>query len=636
MYMRLPTGTVKPHGWGLDMAQVLAHGLASQQPVWYSYVKDSIWQGGMLEYSEMQEAAPYWFNSWIALAHQLQNETLLGYTETFLNYILASRHSSGDFGPGPFNASLPTLLWPRYLIMLGLIQYAEADPRRKDEICDLIHAFVPYAAKRFADGDIGDETLGGQYGFQVVRWEELVLVLQWLYDNDPRGKENELISLMRAAQSQGFSWKRDFYVDNGTFPRLPVIPGEDTQERTRHGVNIAESLKSEALVWRITGDPTDIASTYARMEMLWEYHGRPQGIFSTDEHLAGLHPSRGSEYCASVEAMFSLEYMYAIMGEPDWADLTEKITYNAVPAQSTPDWWAQQYLQQTNQVWVRNRTDGQPWTTDGPYSNVMGMESEFPCCTVNHPQAWPKFWANSFLRADGGRALVHALLGPAKLETTTVSGIRVNVTVDTLYPFGQTLNYKIEASAPFIFYIRIPGWAGPGSSLNINGRRSFELSPDPRTSLQAVETSQGETLVELYLDMEVMVEKRSNGSIAVHRGPLFYAVDLAYEDYDNHTHDHNWLPAVAWNIAIDPSALVFHEDVPADDKLPYYVWETGAQPQRMTATACEIDWPVLNGDPDWPPSSPNTCLGETFKVTLRPFGGTRLRVGEIPTMSIGK
>ena len=52
-------------------------------------------------------------------------------------------------------------------------QYAEADPRRKYEICDLIHAFVPYAAKRFADGDIGDETLGGQYGFQVVRWEEV-------------------------------------------------------------------------------------------------------------------------------------------------------------------------------------------------------------------------------------------------------------------------------------------------------------------------------------------------------------------------------------------------------------------------------------------------------------------------------
>ena len=40
-----------------------------------------------------------------------------------------------------------------------------------------------------------------------------------------------------------------------------------------------------------------------------------------------------SEYCASVEAMFSLEYMYAILGEPAWADLAEKIAYNAVPAQ---------------------------------------------------------------------------------------------------------------------------------------------------------------------------------------------------------------------------------------------------------------------------------------------------------------
>lgn len=56
-------------------------------------------------------------------------------------------------------------------------------------------------------------------------------MLQWLYDNDPRGKEAELISLMQAAQTQGFAWKQDFYVDNGTFPRLAVLAGEDTQER---------------------------------------------------------------------------------------------------------------------------------------------------------------------------------------------------------------------------------------------------------------------------------------------------------------------------------------------------------------------------------------------------------------------
>ena len=104
------------------------------------------------------------------------------------------------------------------------------------------------------------------------------------------------------------------------------------------------------------------------------------------------------------------------------------------------------------------------------------------------------------------------------------------VTVDTLYPFGQILQYRIEASASFTFYVRIPGWAKSGSSLRVNGGRAFALSPDSKTSLQAVPILQEETLVELYLDMEVEVEERSNGSIAVHRGPIFYAVDLAYED----------------------------------------------------------------------------------------------------------
>lgn len=31
--------------------------------------------------------------------------------------------------------------------------------------------------------------------------------------------------------------------------------------------------------------------------------------------------------------MFSLEMMYATLGDPAWADLTEKIAYNAMPAQ---------------------------------------------------------------------------------------------------------------------------------------------------------------------------------------------------------------------------------------------------------------------------------------------------------------
>ncbi|KZT04944.1 uncharacterized protein LAESUDRAFT_715247 [Laetiporus sulphureus 93-53] len=666
-YQRLKTGTVKPSGWAYNQAQVQAHGLASQQPVWYSYVKDSVWFGGMLEYSEMEEAAPYWFNGWVALAHQLQNDTLLGYVRSFLDYVYASQEESGNFGPPPFNTSLPVLLWPRYMVMLGLIQYAEADPSEFTNITNLLHNFVPYAAERFASGDLGTADQGDQYAYQQVRWEEvpyrlLVLVLQWLYDNDPRDKQAELISLMKAARAQGFSWKDDFYVDNGTFPRVAVTA--ENEGMHNHGVNVGESIKSEALAWRMTGEQSDIDSTYARVDMIWKYHGRPQGIYTTDEHLAGLEPSRGSEYCASVETLFSLEMIYATLGNPDWADLAERIAYNSVPAQSTPDWWSHQYLQQTNQIWVKNHTDGAPWTTlppDTTYSNVMGMEPNYPCCTVNHPQGWPKFWSNSFLLADNETALLHALLGPATLSTNLASGVSTNVTVDTLYPFGSTVTYSITASAPYTLYIRIPNWAQSASNISVNGAQATVLSPDEDSALQAVNILEGKTIVELYLDMQIEIEERTNGSIAVYRGPLLYAVDLAYNDtlmpalrsespldfietlpdvpasdltpYDNHSHDHTWLATVPWNIAIDPSTLAFHEE--SVDELPYHVWETGEQPQSMTAAACEIVWPLLWGDASWPPQSPNACLGDTFEVTLRPFGGTRLRIGQIPTMTVG-
>lgn len=76
--------------------------------------------------------------------------------------------------------------------------------------------------------------------------------------------------------------------------------------------------------------------------------------------------------------MFSLETMYQVFGEPWWADLVEQMAYNALPASNTPDFWQHQYLQQTNQIWAKDHTDGFPWqfqNVDDSYSNVFGLES---------------------------------------------------------------------------------------------------------------------------------------------------------------------------------------------------------------------------------------------------------------------
>jgi hypothetical protein len=37
------------------------------------------------------------------------------------------------------------------------------------------------------------------------------------------------------------------------------------------------ALKSEALAWRFTGDPTDMQNTFDRIDMVYKYHGRASG-----------------------------------------------------------------------------------------------------------------------------------------------------------------------------------------------------------------------------------------------------------------------------------------------------------------------------------------------------------------------
>ena len=97
------------------------------------------------------------------------------------------------------------------------------------------------------------------------------------------------------------------------------------------------ALKSAAVQWRQSGDESDVESCYERMEKMDRYHGQASGIFSCDECLAGLNPSRGTELCTVVEAMFSYGIIFSTIGDPVFADKVEQMAFNALPATMTPD-----------------------------------------------------------------------------------------------------------------------------------------------------------------------------------------------------------------------------------------------------------------------------------------------------------
>ena len=52
-------------------------------------------------------------------------------------------------------------------------------------------------------------------------------------------------------------------------------------------------------------DHAELAASVNGWDLLFKYHGRPSGIYSADEYLAGLEAVRGTELCLVVETMFS-------------------------------------------------------------------------------------------------------------------------------------------------------------------------------------------------------------------------------------------------------------------------------------------------------------------------------------------
>jgi hypothetical protein len=656
LFARVPVGSIKPTGWALDQANVQANGLAGHLRDFDSYVNGSIWvEGGTIEYSQMHESAPYWFNGMVALAFQLENPRLISQVQNFMEFVLDNQDEDGWLGPPEPE---PRLLWPRYLLLLGLLQYAEADPTQTDRIVSAMQKFAVVVHDIFATNSEGDQSLGFQYAYQYVRWEEILYSMQWLYDHFPGGQEDMLIETMELARNSGFSWKNDWFVP-GIFPTS--APGIDQLSMQTHGVNTGEALKSEALAYRFTSDPTDIDSTWERLDLLYTYHGRASGTFGADEHIAGLDPSRGTETCAVVEQIFSLATVYGILGNNSVADRVEKLAYNALPAGIFYDWWSHQYNQQVNQVWAMDM-DPFPWVDDGPNSNVFGFEPNYPCCTVNHPAGYPKFWAHNFFTGQNGSSLVHAFLGPSTFTGTLAGGNNVTVSVDTLYPFSTVLDYTVSATKAFSFQIRVPDWAQTTnlSTISVGGGKPTALEPN-NLDLHTVNVSPGTTKVQLSLDAPIEVSTRFNGSVAVTRGPLNYALEITFNKttapglrsqqalaavetlypdapasyltpFDNHTQDNTLLPTAPWELAIDPSTIKFVDKTATTTVLPQYIWAPDSPPVSMTVTACQIEWGLVNGTAAPPPASPVACTGDEFQAKLVPFAAARLRLGEMPVM----
>lgn len=600
---------LEPVGWYRNQLDVQANGLSGHLDTFWPDIRDSKWIGGA---AEGWERMPYWLDGFIPLAALRKDEAMLSRARHYVDVILEKQQPDGWICPTETDAERNTYdVWAMFLVLKVLVGWADAtgDVRVEDVI---------YRALWALDRHIDKHTL---FDWGQTRWYECLVSVLWLYRRRPEAWLADLCVKLRA---QGFDWP-------GFFSLWPM---EEPTERRRwsqmgHVVNNAMMLKSPALLAQMTGNPEQAAQARKMIDQLDAFHGMVTGVFTGDECLAGTSPVQGTELCAVAEYMYSLQHLLPFAQDSFYGDRLEMIAFNAWPATFDPDMWLHQYDQQVNQMQAIRQPDP-VFLTNGMDSNTFGLEPNFGCCTANLSQGWPKLAQSVLYQNEAG--FMTGIYLPMRVDTYH-DGIPVSISIQTEYPFRDTIHLNIRCERPvaFALRLRIPGWADAPSA-TVDGK---EIACQAGVYL-TLEGNWHEERIVLTFSARPALIKRPNDLYALRRGPLIYSLKIgeAWTQYNQDMPGHELphgdfevRPTTPWNVALCTdsalSGLTF-----VDRPIGSRPFSPDGAPVIVQATARQVDWEIIRGSAA-PAPGPARASG-VEPVTLIPYGCTNLRMTELP------
>lgn len=644
-FTELPLGAIEPQGWLRDELQRMAAGMSGHLDEWYPEVcgPRNAWLGGD---GDCWERGPYWIDGLYPLARLLDDQTLVEKTLPWIEWTLANQRADGYIGPQELQDSdrtqppprgaqvyAPDDWWPR-MVMLKILQQhymATGDER----VIDCLRRYfryqlqtLPGAPLQAADGGPGGSWWAAQRG-----GDNLMVVL-WLYNVTG---EEWLLELGDILHEQTVP-VTDWFLDGERVSRR-VDQGE-----TLHCVNLAQMMKTPLVRYQQDQLQKHFAATQRGLSDMRAFHGQPHGLFGGDEILHGHGPDRGSELCSAVEMMFSLETMFEITGKVEFADLLERVAFNALPTQCTDDHHLRQYFQQTNQVTVS--LGGRDFVNDGGDRLAYGLISGYPCCTCNLHQGWPKFAQRLWLAShDGG--LAAAAYAPSRVTAQVAGDHSVTITETPSYPFDEEIRFVVETDGfvEFPLHLRIPAWC-ENAQIVVNDEPTPE-QPSAGTMHALHRTwSDGDRVV-LRLPMRLTTSHWYERSATIERGPLVFALSIAEQwseqpwpgarpDDSPPRIVRECRPGSPWNYALPEAAVrnpEQHFEVTIAGKIADNPWTRATAPVVLSGAAVRLDaWTMRNGSAAPPPLSPLGIPKEAAReeIELIPYGATTLRITEFP------
>lgn len=609
-FTRLPLGAVEAKSFLLTQLEFQRDGMTGKMEEYPDYSPNSGWLGGD---GESWERGPYYVRGLVALAYTLKDESMIQKAYKWMDWALSSQREDGNFGP----MVMVNEWWAKMPMLMAIRDFYEAEKMRgnskdSERVLNFFESYFSFQAKELPKRPLD--------GWARARGGDNAEVVLWYYKECKKltGEDKLwLCDLAKLLIDQSEDWV-DIFANSSA---------------RHHVVNTTQAYRTPYLKYALTENEADKEALWKGFDNIRADHGRIDNLPNADEAARDNLATRGTESCAVVEGMLSMEICGTITGEPRIYDNLENYCYNSLPNAFTYDLRLHTYYQLQNEVMA---TQGfHDFDCDHGDSSAFGAPCGFDCCFSNSHMGYPKFVQNMWMGTEDGLAAV--CYGPNQVSTK-YNGKTIGFRQETRYPFSTAVRFVYTGEpCTFTLRLRIPGWA---EGVTFSEAQVVENGYLVVTK----EFLPGDTL-DVSFACSLQVRDWHLGGRYVSRGPLLYCLPIA-EDYRTVTHDDyreikfeahadgpntEIYPASRWNYALNAEGLVYEtqsEDAPL-----------AAQPFSPAGAPCTIrakgqvmeSWQLCGNKAGV--FSPAGVVEDPVKeeeLTLIPYGCSRLKISVFP------
>ncbi|MEO7767250.1 MAG: beta-L-arabinofuranosidase domain-containing protein [Ferruginibacter sp.] len=637
-FIKLPVGSIKPHGWILRYLELQRDGLTGKLGEISAWLdkKNNAWFSGNGQGDHGWEEVPYWLKGYGNLGYILKDEKIIAETKLWLEKVFQSQQPDGYFGPRIVenehqdNKGKTPDLWPNMLMLWCMQSWYEYSNDAR---------VIPFMTKYFKwQSTVPDDRLLKIY-WENSRGGDNLYSVYWLYN---RTGEKWLLNLAGKIHRNTANWSQKNNLPNW------------------HNVNIAQCFREPATYYMQSKDSSFLAATYNDFYLVRDLYGQvPGGMFGADENARKgfSDPRQAVETCGMVEQMASDEILTGITGDPMWADHCEEVAFNTYPAAVMPDFKGLRYLTAPNMAVSDSRNHAPGIQNEGPFLMMNPFSSR--CCQHNHAQGWPYYAEHLWMATpDNGISAILYNSSEVSVKAGEGKGSLVTLKQTTRYPFDENIKIEVNTAVAvnFPLYLRIPAWCS-NAKLLINGEaqgNSFEAGSFARVLRK---WKQGD-IVEMILPMKLKKDEwdKNKNSVSIRYGPLTFSlkIDEFYKLMDSKQSaigDSKWqanvdqskwpsyeiYPAGMWNYGLmlnqqplETQFEIIKRPWPADD----FPFTLEAVPIILKAKGKIIPEWILdkNGLCDILPQSPVVVSTKEQQIELVPMGAARLRITSFPVV----